>query len=144
MGKCGGGVRKCVGEVSRSSLWGRFGRVYGVTVDAVEKWGNVCWNVGRCGESPHTLLHLPHTSPHSPDTSLHTFPHSPCIFPHFPTLLTPFLTSPHTPSHTYLTGYLPQHFPTLPHSPHMFFNTIPYFIIYPIAKFLTFLIYLPN
>ena len=134
--------------------------MYGVSVEAVLTRGNVCWDAERCG-SQHIFLHLsphpPHSSdtsshthptplptltntspPHSPDTSLQTFPHSPPTSQHY-------LTLPHTPhtfplppptlSHThFLTSSQPprllQHFPMLP-----------YFIIYPMSKFLTFLIF---
>ena len=27
--------------------WGRCGKVYGVSVEVVEKWGKVCWDVRR-------------------------------------------------------------------------------------------------
>ena len=127
-------------------MWGRCGRVHGVSVEIVLKWGKVCWDAERYGDvgGPQTLLHLLHTSPHtlhthptlissltqhlphSPDTSLYSFPHSPPTSPHSLTLPhTPHIF-PHTFPHFYphsphLTPFLhlPQHFPTLtPILPH--------------------------
>ena len=134
-------------------VWEWCGRLYGVSVEVVLKWGKVCWDAERYGDvgepthsstplpTPSTLdghlfPHSPNTSPpHSPNTSLHTFSHSPPTSPHFPTPLTPFLhLSQHFPTLTPLTFSQPprllQHFPILP-----------YFIIYPMPKFLTFFIY---
>ena len=77
---------------------------------------------------PHSLnTYFPH-----PPHSLYTSPHFPTLTSHFPT---PFLTSPTltmTPHSTPSSTHLSQHFPVLPHN---------YFIIYPILKSLTFLIY---
>ena len=126
-----------------------------------------CGEVWGCGgantlfyTSPHTLYNHPtplptpftltrHLFPHSSNTSppnphthltrLSTLPHThfrpPHTLSHFPTPLTPFL-------------HLPQHFPTLTlhasSQPPRFlqhFPMLPYFIIYPMPKFLTFLIY---
>ena len=127
-------------------MWGSMGEVW----KSVGGECGSCFEVGEsvlgCGEvwgSQHTLLHLTPHPPHSPDifstliqylspapphsrgTSLHTFPHSPP-------------TSPH-PSHLSFTS--PN---TFPHNPHASSNTSlcsPYCIIYPMPKFLTFLIY---
>ena len=135
------GCRGC-GEV-----WERCGRVYGVSVEVVLKWGKVCWDAERCGDvgSQHTLLHLSPHPPHSPDTSSHThltrlstFSHThlppPHTLSHFPTSLTLFLHLPNT---------FPHSLPILSHNPHASSNTSlcsPNFIIYPMRKFLTFLI----
>ena len=139
---------------------GRCERVYGVSVEIVLKWGKVCWDAERCGGA-HTLFYTfftplltltRHLFAHSPNTSpTHltrlstlshiylphslTLPHTPHIFPH---------TFPHFPPHSpHLTPplHLHQYFPTLLHNPHALSNTSPYFIIYPVLKFLTFLIY---
>ena len=80
---------------------------------------------------PTLTQHLSPASPHSPDTSLHTFPHSLPTSPHSVTLP----NSLHT---------FPSPAPTLSHNPHASSNTSlcsSYFFIYPIPKFLTFLIY---
>ena len=130
------GYGEGVGDVGRSGR--RCGRVYGVSVEVVGKWGKECWDVGRCGKmwgGPHTFLRLPytlHSPPHSPNTSLHT--------PFIPTHTSPH-TFPHLP-HSPDTFPTPP--PTLSHNPHTSSNTspyFPYFIIYLIPKFLTFLIY---
>ena len=105
--------------------------------------------------SPHTSPYPPHSpnislphTPHSPDTSLHTHLTPPHTLSHFPT------PSSHLPTplpHSHLIP--PSSFPrislyTLPHNPHsphhlqnfsILLHT--YFIIYPIPKFITFLIY---
>ena len=103
---------------------------------------------------PHTYPSpLPHT-PRTHLTHLSTLSHTHFTLSHtlshFRTPLTPFLTPPpHSPE------TFPTPLPTLPHthSPHFFTtptppptlpHTPPYFIIYPIPKFLTFLILLPN
>ena len=125
--------------------------MYGVTVEVVLKWGKVCWDAekfGDVGEPTHSSTPLPTPStltqhlylapPHSPETSLHTFPHSPTTSPHSLTLPTPLhlsFTSPNT---------FPHSLSILPHNPHASSNTSlcsPYFIICPMLKFLTFLIY---
>ena len=143
-----------VGEVS--GMWESMGvvwkSVWGECGGCVEVGESVlkCGEVWECGgantlfyTSPHThptpLLtltrHLSPALPHSPDMSIHTFPHSPPhTLSHFPTPLTPIL-------------HLPQYFPTLtPHTssqPHASSNTSlcsPYFTIYPMLKFFTYLI----
>ena len=52
-----------VGEVSRMlEVWERCGRVYGVSVEIVLKWGKVCWDAERCGdvgESTHSSTPFP-------------------------------------------------------------------------------------
>ena len=105
------GYGEGVGDVGRSG--GRCGRVYGVSVEVVGKWGKVCWDVGRCGKmwgGPHAFLRLPytlHSPPHSPNTSLHT-PFTPThTFPHLPHSPDTFPTPP----------------PTLSHNPHTSSNT---------------------
>ena len=103
----------CLGVREVSGIWGRSGRVYGVSVEVVLKWGKVCWDAERCGgaptlfytfftllptppHSPNTYFHThptPPPHPHSPDTSLHFFPHSlPTLSHTFPHLSSPPLT----------------------------------------------------
>ena len=151
-------------------MWGRnwelgwgVGEVLGMWGSMEEVWksewsecggcvevGKVCWEAERCGdvgEPTHSSTPFPtpstltrHLFPHSPDTSLHTFPHSPPTSPHSLTLPTPLFphfsfTSPNT---------FPHSLPILPHNPHASSNTSlcsPYFIIYLMPQFLTFLIY---
>ena len=123
--------------------------VYGVSVGIVGKWGKMCWDEGRCGKewgSPHTLLHLSLHPRHSPDTSPHTRPTPlPHIYLTRYSTLTSYLRTlfhtPHTFPHLSLPPSSPHSLRTLPHNPHTFSNTSPYFIIYPMPKFLTFLIY---
>ena len=141
VGKRGEGMGKCVGVWGRcrgcEEVWRRYGRMNGVSV---EVGGSVWGYLGKCGGSPHTLLHLsphlplspyssfntppphsPNTSPsHSPDTSLHTFPHSRTLFLTSPTLTSPdtFPTPPPTLPHTHSSHFLttPTPPPTLPHT----------------------------
>ena len=70
-----GRVEKCRGRIEESEgRCGVSGRVYGVNVESVGKrvgvWRGVEKCVGKCGESPHTFVHLPHTSLHTHSTLL--------------------------------------------------------------------------
>ena len=108
--------------------------------------------------SPDTYFHthptpLPHTPP--PPLTWHVSPHFATLISHLPHSLTlphiphifshTFLTSPHIHFTWHLPFTSPNTFlhslPILSHTPHASSNTSPYFIIYPILKFLTFLIH---
>ena len=112
------------------------------------KWGKVCWDAERWGESTHSFTPLPtpstltrHFFPHSPNTSpphhltrlftlshthlptlSHTSPHPSHFSSPPPTLTSPDTFPSTTPTlpHTYSPYFLtnPTPPPTLPHTPH--------------------------
>ena len=147
-------------------VWGRYGRMFEVGVEVVGNWGEVFLGEEKCVEScggVHTLFYNsshPHTLPISLSTHPTPLPHTHLTrlstlspptshLPHFPTpFLTPSLNYlPHTPLPHPSDSSLntsPHSWPTLPHNSHTSSNTSlysPYFVINPIPKFPTFLIY---
>ena len=48
--KCGRKIGKYVGVWAGGKTWGRYERVYGVSVEVMGKCRKVCRDVGRCGK----------------------------------------------------------------------------------------------